>query len=329
VTDNGVADRGRRVRCVILRREGDELGSELAVIDEVGPAQFPGVVGFNLYAAVMAGRSARTASGHASDFRAFAEFLGASTPGEALDRLTSASHGTANALASAFKAHLLGRGLAAATIARRLAALRSGVAVARRLGVVAWTLDIDSPKSVAYRHTAGPGSANYKDMLAVVQGEAARGLASGFRDVALLRCLHDLGLRRGEAVSLDVGDLDLVGSTASVIGKGKTEPVKLTLPGPTRKALATWIESRGLGGVDVPLFVRMDRAKDDGEPSRLSGDGVRVIVASIARRAGLAGVVRPHGLRHLAVTEALDATRGDFRKVAKFSRHAKINMVLR
>jgi integrase/recombinase XerC len=35
------------------------------------------------------------------------------------------------------------------------------------------------------------------------------------------------------------------------------------------------------------------------------------------------------GLRHLAVTEALDATRGDYRKVMKFSRHAKVETILR
>jgi integrase/recombinase XerC len=32
-------------------------------------------------------------------------------------------------------------------------------------------------------------------------------------------------------------------------------------------------------------------------------------------------VVRPHGLRHAAITEALRLTRGDVRAVQRFSRH--------
>ena len=33
------------------------------------------------------------------------------------------------------------------------------------------------------------------------------------------------------------------------------------------------------------------------------------------------GVVRPHGLRHAAITEALDLTKGNVRAVQRFSRH--------
>ena len=39
-------------------------------------------------------------------------------------------------------------------------------------------------------------------------------------------------------------------------------------------------------------------------------------------RAGL-GRVRPHGLRHAAITEVLDVTRGDFRSAQRFGRLAK------
>jgi integrase/recombinase XerC len=37
--------------------------------------------------------------------------------------------------------------------------------------------------------------------------------------------------------------------------------------------------------------------------------------------------VRPHGLRHLAITRALDAFNGDVRKVAQFSRHKDIRVL--
>jgi site-specific recombinase XerD len=51
----------------------------------------------------------------------------------------------------------------------------------------------------------------------------------------------------------------------------------------------------------------------------LTGRRVARIVADVANRAGL-GHVRPHGLRHAAGTDALDAG-VDLRKVQRFSRH--------
>ena len=38
--------------------------------------------------------------------------------------------------------------------------------------------------------------------------------------------------------------------------------------------------------------------------------------------------VRPHGLRHAAITEALDRTNGNPREVMKFSRHKSIATVM-
>jgi integrase/recombinase XerC len=47
---------------------------------------------------------------------------------------------------------------------------------------------------------------------------------------------------------------------------------------------------------------------------------VHRIVWALGEQAGL-GVMRPHGLRHAAITEALELTRGDVRAVQRFSRH--------
>ena len=46
------------------------------------------------------------------------------------------------------------------------------------------------------------------------------------------------------------------------------------------------------------------------------------LVAALSRLAGLSRV-RPHGLRHAAITEVLDVTRGDFRTAQRFGRLAK------
>ncbi len=52
---------------------------------------------------------------------------------------------------------------------------------------------------------------------------------------------------------------------------------------------------------------------------RLTGRSVVRVLGRIGAEVGLQ--VRPHGLRHAAITEALEATYGDVRKVQRFSRH--------
>ena len=55
----------------------------------------------------------------------------------------------------------------------------------------------------------------------------------------------------------------------------------------------------------------------------MTGEAVRLIIARIGQAAGLDRVPGPHGLRHQAITRALDLGR-DLRDVAKFSRHRDI-----
>jgi integrase/recombinase XerC len=209
------------------------------------------------------------------------------------------------------------RGPQAATINRRLAALRSLVKLANTLGLVSWTLTVENVRAQAYRDTRGPGRDGFKAMLAAAQAQRGR---KALRDVALLRLLHDVGLRRGEVVRLDVADLDLAGSRVFILGKGRLQKEPLTLPEPTKAALVAWLDVRGTAA--KPLFVNFDRA---GKGGRLTGAAVYYIVGGLGTKAGL--TVRPHGLRHLAITSALDLTKGDVRAVKKFSRHRDMRVL--
>ena len=156
---------------------------------------------------------------------------------------------------------------------------------------------------------------------AIAEAAKAQGGTQAARDVAILRLLGDLGLRRAEAVELDVADVDLREGRVLVLGKGKTQKTALTLPAPTKAAVVAWLELRGDG--PGPLFVNFDRAKKgDG---LLTGAAVYVLVSTLGKRAGL--TVRPHGLRHLAITTALDTYGGDVRAVQKFSRHADLRLL--
>ena len=68
--------------------------------------------------------------------------------------------------------------------------------------------------------------------------------------------------------------------------------------------------------------VNFDRAGNGG---RLTGSAVYFIVRRLGTKAGL--TVRPHGLRHLAITSALDLTKGDVRAVQKISRHKDVRVL--
>src|SRR5262249_25113460 len=139
---------------------------------------------------------------------------------------------------------------------------------------------------------------------------------------ALLRLLYDLGLRRAEVVGLHLEDLDLAAGTVAVLGKGRTQKVMLTLPAATREALAAWRTVRGAW--PGPLFTALDRAS---RGPRLSGMGLYLGVRELGERVGLR--VRPHGLRHAAITRALDLTGGDIHSVQKFSRHKDVRLIQR
>jgi integrase/recombinase XerC len=271
-----------------------------------------------LVAAFLAGRNARTMRAYSQDLEDFRSFLGADTVDAAAARLLEHGHGEANALALAYKAHLVERGLAAATVNRRLAALRSLVKLARVLGVVPWTLEVQNAKAQAYRDTRGPGRAGFVAMLEQLAGDAS---AKACRDRAILRLLYERGLRRGEVVGLDLEDVQLEAGAVAVLGKGRTAKESLTLAPATVAALRAWIAARGIA--PGPLFVNLDRGH---QRQRLTGAGLYDVVRELGAAAGLR--VRPHGLRHAAITEALDRTGGDLRAVQRFSRHRDLRLLL-
>ena len=62
--------------------------------------------------------------------------------------------------------------------------------------------------------------------------------------------------------------------------------------------------------------------KRRGEVQGLTGSGIYKRVLALAKRVGVK--TPPHGLRHTAITRALDLTGGNVRMVKGFSRHANL-----
>jgi integrase/recombinase XerC len=175
-------------------------------------------------------------------------------------------------------------------------------------------------KAEGYRDTRGPGTDGVRRLLD--QAGAHRCEVHTARDVALVRLMFDLGLRRESIVSLDLEHLDLESGRISVLLKGHTQRTSRTLPQHTRDAIQAWLRHRG----DQPgaLFTNFDRA---GKGQRLTGRSLHRIVQRLGADLGMS--VLPHGLRHSAITAALDATNGNVRAVQKFAGHADVRVVER
>jgi integrase/recombinase XerC len=272
-----------------------------------------------LLAAFLAGRSPATPKAYQADLDDWARFTGAGSADAAAALLLARGHGGANELALHYKARLRARGLAPATVNRRLAALRSLVKLARTLGLVGWALEVGGVRLEPYRDTRGPGTDGYRRLLAQLDGRADVRAA---RDRAMLRLLYDLGLCWAEVCRLDVADYDPAGPALLVQGKGRSEKQRLTLPVSTAAAVAAWVALRP--AVASPaLFVRADRPGG----GRLDGSTVYRVVRRLGEAAGVRA--RPHGLRHSSITRVLDLSGGDIRAAQRFSRHRDVRVLER
>jgi len=136
--------------------------------------------------------------------------------------------------------------------------------------------------------------------VAALLASCDRQTAAGRRDFAVLMLLSRLGLRAGEVVAMQLGDIDWRAGTVAVRGKGRREE-KMPLPPDAGEALAGYLQHARPAAATRSVFLR-SRAPLRG----LTAQGVSDIVARAASRAGLPRV-GAHRLRHSAATAMLRA----------------------
>ena len=149
--------------------------------------------------------------------------------------------------------------------------------------------------------------------------------ALGKRDRAILEMLYGTGIRRGECLRLDLGDVDLLQRQVLVRnGKGKEDRL---MPLPRRTAAALDLYLRQIR----PALVHHLR-----EPAvfltlfgrRMSSSTLDQLVRRHARGAGLERGVSPHALRHAYATHLLK--RGaDVRHIQRLLGHHRIDTTAR
>ena len=222
-----------------------------------------------------------------------------------------------------YKDKLFQKGLAEATVNRRLASIRNLASMGRKIGHCEFTLeDIKGERVQQYRDTSGITAEQFCLMLNLCD----RSLLNGIRDYALLKLLWDNALRRNEVSLLSYGDFDPIEQELTILGKGRgTQTEIIGLSRSATQALLDWTAAFKHKKKKAPLFVALD-FKHKGH--RLTGDGIYKLVNRYGRRAGIRKRLSPHRIRHSTITTALDLTDGNLRKVQKLSRHRDINTLM-
>ena len=194
------------------------------------------------------------------------------------------------------------------------------VSLARTLGMISWNVEVKNEPVQTYRDCKGPGQSNVKRMLNHLEQNPSK---KSIRDIAVVRCAFDLGLRRAELVTLDLSDLDFENAKIRILGKARREKETLSLPQATQQALQAWVNVRG--NQDGPLFTSLWRAYH-GQPKRLSGDGLRYLIQDLGEKLDIK--VRPHGIRHSSITSCIQLAQinnFDLCEVMTFSRHKSLS----
>lgn len=121
------------------------------------------------------------------------------------------------------------------------------------------------------------------------------------REQAILELFFASGCRLAEIQKLNVGDIDWIGMSIRVIGKGNKERVVYFTP-KAKLFLRKYLATRKIVGNADPLFIAAKIPHN-----RLSGKSLEIEIKKIAARAGFEKSIFPHLIRHTTATLALKA----------------------
>lgn len=249
------------------------------------------------------GLSPHTLAAYSRDLAQYLEFLDGTEPDTAdLER---------------FVDHLTGLGLAPASVARKLAAVKGlhRFLVSEGQAQTDPTRLLDPPR----RPDSFPKALPVDRAIRLVEAPDIR-TPGGRRDRALLEFLYGTGARVTEAVGLDLGALDLEEMTAIVTGKGDRQR-QVPLGSACIEAIRAWLPDRSKISRNGP---DRDAVFTNLRGGRLSRVSVFRIVRLYASKVGIdPASVSPHTLRHSAATHMVEGG-ADLRSVQIMLGHAKI-----
>jgi len=216
-----------------------------------------------------------------------------------------------------YAAGLSNAGAAAATVARKLAAVRGLYGFLVRTGRAGANPAelVSSPKGSEKL----PRVLTTEQMRSLLERIPAR-TPLELRDRAMLELAYSCGLRCEEIVNLDEGALDFETEQLRVLGKGSKERL-LPVGEPAQRALRRYLEKGRRGLIADPREPALFLSKSG---RRLSNSDVTRRLGLWTREAALAAGVSPHALRHSFATHLLEGG-ADLRTIQELLGHASIS----
>ena len=215
--------------------------------------------------------------------------------------------------------HLREQQYAAATVARKVAAVKSLFSYLHgegRIGVNP-AEQLSSPRV----GRSLPRTLTIQEVDALLEQPGRWDTPEAARDQAMLEMLYATGMRVSEFVSLDLSSIELQGQRASVrcVGKGRRErliPIHSAAVAALHHYLQEARPKLARGRREVALFINR-------RGERLTRQGVWLIIKNYAQEAGISGVT-PHTLRHSFATHLLRGS-APLRNVQELMGHANIS----
>jgi integrase/recombinase XerC len=211
-----------------------------------------------------------------------------------------------------YLASLTRRGLAARTVARRLATLRAFQRYLDGRGVEGVTVgpEIKGPRLPRRL----PGVLDPSLLHRLLDAADWEELPTGLRDRAILELFYSTGIRLSELTGLRRRDLDRRAGLLFVRGKGNRDR-RVPVGGKALDAVAAHLEHAPPGTGEDPVF--------PGRKGALSARTVQRIVTRHLRRIARQSKLSPHLLRHSFATHLLDAG-AELRAVQELLGHASL-----
>jgi integrase/recombinase XerC len=267
--------------------------------------------------------SAHTCRAYLSDLEQFRDFL--KNAALCLDSSGEVAIEKADRLAIRRYLAFLHRKNKKTSMARKISALRSFYRFLVRQNVVALNpaKNIPTPKvekplpstltvDEAFRMMESPGASQRET------AETENG--AELRDQAILELLYSSGVRVGELVGLNWGQLDQDLGLVRVMGKGRKERI-VPVGAKALEALRLYRNEKETAGEGDPVFTNL-------RGGRLTARSVDRLVKKYSKRSGIFRRVSPHSLRHTFATHLLDAG-ADIREIQEMLGHASLSTTQR
>lgn len=268
---------------------------------------------FLTYMAAEKGSSGNTISAYRNDLAQLrAYFLEHGDPGQSVAEIDAEQ-------LQDYVSHLRAQEYAQATVARKVAAVKSLFTYLKGEGLVE-----DNPAEQLASPRVGrtlPRTLSVEEVDALLEQPGRRNTPESVRDQAMLELLYATGMRVSEFVSLDLRSIELHNRQASVrcVGKGRRErliPIHATAVTALHNYLQNARPQLCRGRREVALFINR-------RGERLTRQGVWLIIKNYAKQAGITGVT-PHTLRHSFATHLLRGN-APLRNVQELMGHRSIS----